>query len=98
MKRGKKYLAALEKIEAGKKHTLEEAVAKLKEVAFAKFDETVELTMWLGAIDPSPQRRANFFALARVRRIAGSSGGAPQVSTCLSFAAICPPIGATGRR
>lgn len=51
MKRGKKYLAALEKIEAGKKHTLDEAIAKLKEIAFAKFDETVELTMWLG-VDP----------------------------------------------
>jgi len=51
MKRGKKYLAALEKVEPGKKHTLEEAVSKLKEIAFAKFDETVELTMWLG-VDP----------------------------------------------
>ncbi len=46
-KQGKKYLAAKEKIEPNKKHTLEEAVAKVKEVAFAKFDETVELTMWL---------------------------------------------------
>ncbi len=51
MKRGKKYLAALEKIEPNKKHTLDEAVAKVKEIAFAKFDETVELTMWLG-VDP----------------------------------------------
>src|SRR5205809_6141055 len=51
MKRGKKYLAAAEKIEPGKKHTLDEAVSKLKEIAFAKFDETVELTMWLG-VDP----------------------------------------------
>ena len=51
MKRGKKYLAAQEKIEPNKKHTLEEAVAKVKEVAFANFDETVELTMWLG-VDP----------------------------------------------
>lgn len=51
MKRGKKYLAAAEKIEAGKKHTLDEAITKLKEIAFAKFDETVELTMWLG-VDP----------------------------------------------
>jgi len=50
-KRGKKYQAAAEKIEPNKKHTLEEAVAKVKEVAFAKFDETVELTMWLG-VDP----------------------------------------------
>ncbi|MDQ3711863.1 MAG: 50S ribosomal protein L1 [Acidobacteriota bacterium] len=30
---------------------MEEAVAKVKEIAFAKFDETVELTMWLG-VDP----------------------------------------------
>jgi len=51
MKRGKKYLAALEKVEPHKRHTLEEAVSKLKEIAFAKFDETVELTMWLG-VDP----------------------------------------------
>ena len=51
MKKVKKYLAALEKVEAGRKYTLEEAIAKLKEIAFAKFDETVELTMWLG-VDP----------------------------------------------
>jgi large subunit ribosomal protein L1 len=50
-KKGKKYRAALEKVEPNKKHTLEEAVAKVKEIAFAKFDETVELTMWLG-VDP----------------------------------------------
>ncbi len=50
-KHGKKYRAAEEKIEAGRKYTLEDAVAKVKEVAFAKFDETVELTMWLG-VDP----------------------------------------------
>jgi large subunit ribosomal protein L1 len=50
-KKGKNYLAAFEKIEPEKKHTLAEAVAKLKEIAFAKFDETVELTMWLG-VDP----------------------------------------------
>jgi large subunit ribosomal protein L1 len=50
-KHGKKFRAALEKIEVGRKYTLEEGVAKVKEVAFAKFDETVELTMWLG-VDP----------------------------------------------
>jgi large subunit ribosomal protein L1 len=50
-KKGKKYRAALEKIEPNKKYTLEEGLAKVKEVAFAKFDETVELTMWLG-VDP----------------------------------------------
>src|SRR5215475_1865479 len=50
-KHGKKYRAALEKIEAGKKYDLEGGVAKVKEIAFAKFDETVELTVWLG-VDP----------------------------------------------
>lgn len=50
-KKGKKYRAALEKIEVGKKFTLDEGMAKVKELAFAKFDETVELTMWLG-VDP----------------------------------------------
>ncbi|MDQ3061705.1 MAG: 50S ribosomal protein L1 [Acidobacteriota bacterium] len=51
MKRGKKYTAALEKLEPNKKYSLDEAVAKVKEIAFANFDETVELTMWLG-VDP----------------------------------------------
>jgi len=50
-KHGKKYRAAMEKIETGRKYNLEEAVSKVKEIAFAKFDETVELTMWLG-VDP----------------------------------------------
>ena len=48
---GKKYRAALEKIEAGCKYDLESGVAKVKEIASAKFDETVELTVWLG-VDP----------------------------------------------
>jgi large subunit ribosomal protein L1 len=48
---GKKYRAALEKIEAGRKYDLESGVAKVKEIASAKFDETVELTVWLG-VDP----------------------------------------------
>ena len=50
-KHGKKYRAALEKIEPGRKYNLETAIVKLKEIAFAKFDETVELTVWLG-VDP----------------------------------------------
>lgn len=50
-KHGKKYRAALEKIEPGRKYNLETAISKVKEIAFAKFDETVELTVWLG-VDP----------------------------------------------
>ncbi len=50
-KHGKKYRTALEKIEVGKKYDLESGVTKVKEIASAKFDETVELTVWLG-VDP----------------------------------------------
>src|SRR5260370_31191315 len=49
-KKRKKDRAASEKID-GRKLSLDEAVKKLKEIAFAKFDETVELTIWLG-VDP----------------------------------------------
>ena len=48
---GKKYRAALEKIEPGRKYDLASGVDKIKELSFAKFDETVELTVWLG-VDP----------------------------------------------
>src|SRR4028118_1087007 len=50
-KHGKKFRAALEKIEPNRKYNLDEGLAKVKEIAFAKFDETIELTMWLG-VDP----------------------------------------------
>jgi large subunit ribosomal protein L1 len=50
-KHGKKYRAAAEKIEEGRKYDLDSGVAKVKEIASAKFDETVELTVWLG-VDP----------------------------------------------
>jgi large subunit ribosomal protein L1 len=50
-KHGKKFRAALEKVEPGRKYNLDEGLAKVKEIAFAKFDETIELTMWLG-VDP----------------------------------------------
>ncbi|MBX7175072.1 MAG: 50S ribosomal protein L1 [Pyrinomonadaceae bacterium] len=50
-KKSKKYRAALEKFELNKKYSLEDGIKTVKEIAFAKFDETVELTMWLG-VDP----------------------------------------------
>jgi large subunit ribosomal protein L1 len=75
MKRGKKYLAALEKIEPQRKYTLDEAVAKLKEVAFAKFDETVELTMWLG-VDP---RKADQLVRGTIVLPHGLGGAAKKV-------------------
>jgi large subunit ribosomal protein L1 len=50
-KHGKKFRAALEKIEEGRKYDLQSGIDKVKEISFAKFDETVELTVWLG-VDP----------------------------------------------
>lgn len=50
-KHGKKYLAALEKIDRQRLYSPEEAIKLAKEVALAKFDETVELHLRLG-IDP----------------------------------------------
>ncbi len=48
---GKKLAAVKEKLDLQKEYTLEEAVDILKENSFAKFDETVELSLNLG-IDP----------------------------------------------
>lgn len=47
---GKKYRAAVEKIE-GRPYQLDEAFGLLKQIAFAKFNETVELSILLG-VDP----------------------------------------------
>ncbi|MFH1335117.1 MAG: 50S ribosomal protein L1 [Candidatus Zixiibacteriota bacterium] len=51
MKRGKKYQAAKEKLGKRRSYSLEEAVKKLKECVYAKFDETVEISVRLG-VDP----------------------------------------------
>jgi large subunit ribosomal protein L1 len=50
MKKGKNYLKVKEKIQ-GQAYSLVEAVKLLKESSFAKFDETVELSIRLG-VDP----------------------------------------------
>src|SRR3990167_6591823 len=46
--RGKKYLSALEKIDRSRTYVPGEAITLLKETAFAKFDETVELHIRTG--------------------------------------------------
>jgi len=43
--------AASEKVEEGKEYPLEEAIQKVKELAYAKFDETIDLAFNLG-VDP----------------------------------------------
>jgi large subunit ribosomal protein L1 len=48
---GKKYSDAFKKIEAGKRYTVSEAFNLLPEIAFAKFDETVDVAFSLG-VDP----------------------------------------------
>jgi large subunit ribosomal protein L1 len=48
---GKKYRAAAEQVDRNRVYTVEEAVELAKKVAYAKFDETVELDMTLG-VDP----------------------------------------------
>src|SRR3990170_6417252 len=46
--RGKNYMAALEKVERARAYEPKEAIALLKEMTFAKFDETVELHIRTG--------------------------------------------------
>ncbi len=48
---GKKYDAALAKVEEGRTYSVDEGLKLIPEVAFAKFDETVEITGRLG-VDP----------------------------------------------
>ena len=47
MKHGKKYRDTIKKIDRTKLYTFEEAAALVKDVAFAKFDETVEISIKL---------------------------------------------------
>ncbi len=47
-KRSKKYTAALSKIDRTKRYNLDEAISLAKEVAGAKYDETVEVSINLG--------------------------------------------------
>jgi large subunit ribosomal protein L1 len=48
---GKKFVTALAQVEAGKLYSLNDGISLAKKIAFAKFDETVEVTMVLG-VDP----------------------------------------------
>jgi len=48
---GKKINSAMEKVDRAREYSLDEAVKMVKEMAFAKFDETVDLAFNLG-VDP----------------------------------------------
>lgn len=47
MKRGKKYIEAAKNVEAGKLYSVPEACELVKKMSYAKFDETVELHVYL---------------------------------------------------
>src|SRR4051812_24522747 len=49
--RGKKYTAARAQVGADRQYSIEQAIPLVQQVKFAKFDETVELTLRLG-VDP----------------------------------------------
>ena len=51
MKRGKKYRKVKENLDSSKKYDLKEGIKLVKGSAFAKFDESVELSIRLG-VDP----------------------------------------------
>lgn len=48
---GKKYIASKSKFDGSKSYTLEDALKIVKDVAYAKYDETVDLSIRLG-VDP----------------------------------------------
>ena len=50
-KPGKNYTRAAAMVDSTVNYSLEDAAQLVKDASFAKFDETVELTMWLG-VDP----------------------------------------------
>jgi len=50
-KKSPKYLAAMAKYDKDKNHTVNEAIEAVKTIAFAKFDESIELAFRLG-VDP----------------------------------------------
>lgn len=48
---GKKYQAAMQKVELGKRYTVVEALTLIPEIAYGKFDESVDVSFNLG-VDP----------------------------------------------
>ena len=50
-KRGKKYLKAIKNVDVGAKHIFSDAVKLAIDSSYAKFDETVDVTVRLG-VDP----------------------------------------------
>ena len=77
-KRGKKYQEARERVDPNREYTPEEGLRLLKEIAFAKFDETVEVHMRMG-VDP---RHAD----QQIRAVVGLPAGTGKTARILVFA------------
>lgn len=87
MARGKKYKAALAKVDKLKTYTLDEAVKLVKEISFSKFDGAVDLAVNLG-VDPrqADQNVRGAVALPHglgktVRIVVFAKGEAAQLAT-----------------
>ena len=66
MKKGKKYLAASEKVDATKLYTIEEAVKLVKETSTVKFDATIDVSFKLN-VDPR-QADQHLTAMAKLKQ------------------------------
>jgi large subunit ribosomal protein L1 len=82
-KRGRKFAAARAQIAVDRTYTIEDAVPLVQKVKFAKFDETVELSLKLG-VDPKhadQMVRGTVvlpFGLGKSKRVAAIAGGEKQ--------------------
>jgi large subunit ribosomal protein L1 len=80
---GKKFTAAKAQVALGRTYTIEDAVSLVQKVKFAKFDETVELTLRLG-VDPKhadQMVRGTVvlpFGLGKSKRVLAITGGEKQ--------------------
>src|SRR5882762_2252908 len=82
-KRGKKFAAARAQVAVDRNYSIEDAVPLVQKVKFAKFDETVELSLRLG-VDPKHAdqmvRGTDVlpFRLAKSKRVLATPGGENQ--------------------
>src|SRR5205814_8470865 len=82
-KRGKKFTAARAQVAVDRTYTIEDAVPLVQKVKFAKFDETVELSLRLGV---DPKHAAQMVrgtvvlphGLGRSKRVLAIAGGERQ--------------------
>lgn len=82
-RRGKNYTAARAQVASDRSYTIEDAIPLVQKVKFAKFDETVELTLRLG-VDPKhadQMVRGTVVlphGLGRTKRVLAIAGGEKQ--------------------